>query len=1670
MWINVGIGLSLALVLTVLTLAGMTSFSQAAVPAANSRDVNLYRLNEEDINPPENSELEPGGMVTYVYEIDNRSDEQTMLLFTSTLPAELVYVDADPAPTGGSAMLFTWTDTLEPDEEWYVTITAQLPPTQNVLHAYFANQVSAMLSGTETTEVDPTNPVFTWHYVSNAVIAKETTTGWNYAANEEDEAVAGEEISFTVTFTVPQGTIAYAPTPRILLQDGLWPTSAQPAWTGAPVTDQENLDPEAKSRTCFTQLDFVPLASITETDAGPQVFTYTVYAHPRQHYFLTGEDCKTGQETEGGRLMIQPMLRWCDGPGCTVTETNDVHFSHNDDGNDVTIIAPEVLPTVDHVYLDADEMGQGGEQVRFDIQVRNGSGRPTAYGVELTATLSSGLAYDSHSASPSGDSQGTMGDQTYVNWTVPMTLPASTSWDASVTATLPANFAIGTQYTVTADVSFESFDGDVEDEGLYTLSDVYVINPGLKHVKYADPDQVTIGDTATYTVVTTLGKGTFLYSPYYSDTLPLGFHYLPGTFSLEPSAVLDDGPMVFDGATKVGQQDLVWYLADQDLSSASEPLVITVTYQVEISGIDTDGQAVYNSSISSAVSVYNGATIYWRAIQGDPDSVVFLGMADTINNRVQVVQPYLRNDLETVRTDAPFLDKEVGQSISFDTSFENDGKSTAYDVHVCDELPTGFAYASRDSFTPSSCGALAPVSEPQAGNEGTVCFIIDAVCAGEGVQIEYTLDVLPSASPGISTTNKVSISDYSSQPGGSNDGNSDDDDLPAGVNFDRHYGDFPEDALPAEVDCSSGSGCPFFVKGLAASLVADQTFVQPGDTIVYTIDYENTSASHNYSNIVITNNYEAHLSFVGSTLTPDVNDPAQRLLAWNVDSVLARDGSGPFQVTMQVADALGGAESIMNSINLSAQDEAQTVVTPGPYVLYTPVDAPDLHIQIDGPSKTYAGDSIAYTVVYSNDGTINAQSVVLTLDYGEYLTFESATLDGDSISPEPGTDDTFADPDELPNDGSTRTLVVQVAVAAPLPHDLAQIDNSASVQSDASLAVTAYETVVLMRPQFTTFRKTGPEVAPPNVGNVVPYQFHLVNTGDYTATNCILTDTWGSGLNFSTSGDWVNHGTYATLDVEPATLGPGEQASVGILYVTIANVQDKYTNVAELSCDQTGVIMITRDTWAASIATAKTASAASAFPGRMLTYTINYTNTGGTVIDAVITDSMPLGFNYQGQDSGVASTSACIQGWQFQGVAGQDAAWVCSTLSEDATGQLQVWGLVTTDSAYEGTYLENETASLYEGTVRPIEEPLYTRIERPWLAVVKDDGGASPAAPGDYITYTLTYHNYGTAPAYGVTITDQWPEQVDFVSCGGSCEYDLGSRTVTWGPLHTAYLELPTDTQRAVSFVVQVKPGTEGQSAVNDNYKIAATSLDPVVGPTITTDILAPHLGLSKTAYPDIVDSVNDQFDYTITYVNDGGGILTGVVITDHLPGNALYVSSSPECSGGSGVGVVVSCTIGSLTQAQTGTVQIKAASVIADQDITNQAQGDSDQTDPTTSNTATVWYDADGCYEVRLADFSSNSPVAQGQSMNFTASYLPQMSAHPITFTWDFGDGAQSVLTETVAAAHIYASAGTYSVTLDVDNECPQAAIQYQHEVEVLPGQGYYVYLPLLMRISDTR
>lgn len=194
----------------------------------------------------------------------------------------------------------------------------------------------------------------------------------------------------------------------------------------------------------------------------------------------------------------------------------------------------------------------------------------------------------------------------------------------------------------------------------------------------------------------------------------------------------------------------------------------------------------------------------------------------------------------------------------------------------------------------------------------------------------------------------------------------------------------------------------------------------------------------------------------------------------------------------------------------------------------------------------------------------------------------------------------------------------------------------------------------------------------------------------------------------------------------------------------------------------------------------------------------------------------------------------------------------------------------------------------------------------------------NPATQGAALTYTATLTNFGTETATGVSLSDELPIGVNFVSAIPSQGYCNGTAAVgcTLGDLASgasatvAITVTPTVTGTLANSITTTANGDV--NAANDT----ASSSIVVNAPVVTAD-----LGVSLSATPSPVKRLSN-LTYTINVNNAGPGTAEGVTVKDTLPlGMSLVSATSSQgtCSGST----TVTCTLGALASGANGTVTL---------------------------------------------------------------------------------------------------------------------------------------------------
>src|SRR5262249_37365002 len=172
------------------------------------------------------------------------------------------------------------------------------------------------------------------------------------------------------------------------------------------------------------------------------------------------------------------------------------------------------------------------------------------------------------------------------------------------------------------------------------------------------------------------------------------------------------------------------------------------------------------------------------------------------------------------------------------------------------------------------------------------------------------------------------------------------------------------------------------------------------------------------------------------------------------------------------------------------------------------------------------------------------------------------------------------------------------------------------------------------------------------------------------------------------------------------------------------------------------------------------------------------------------------------------------------------------------------------------------------------------------LAVSKAVSNPTPNF-GETITFTINLRNSGPDAATGVTLTDQLPAGVSFVSANasqGTYNDVSGVRSIgTVASSATATLTIAARVTAVAAILTTAAISHSDQFDPNTANNSDSTSANPQ----------SADLVLAKTV-SDATPNVGDQVTFAVTLFNSGPHAATGVQVTDLLPAGLTFVSATP--------------------------------------------------------------------------------------------------------------------------------------------------------------------------------
>gem|GEM_PF-443391 len=766
---------------------------------------------------------------------------------------------------------------------------------------------------------------------------------------------------------------------------------------------------------------------------------------------------------------------------------------------------------------------------------------------------------------------------------------------------------------------------------------------------------------------------------------------------------------------------------------------------------------------------------------------------------------------------------------------------------------------------------------------------------------------------------------------------------------------------------------------LDVQLTAAPANVQGGDTVTYTVKFENRGTAASVATVLTftapgattLQSYSVGGAVTGSSITWDVGN----LLSGQKGSysvVVQTDSGVPDGTVLTASAALSSSSSCGSPAGQCGDtDDVTTVVA----------SAPILDVSVSAPGYAAAGDTLTYDISYANTGNLDAQDVVLTHALPPGTSFIGASPGGvciDGQSP-PGpcagvTDGTYKVVWDLGTLGLAGPGAAQLILGTGSGlADGTAIASTATLSSNAAggpQPVSAQATTIITSDPVLSLTKVGPDQV--SAGGQLLYKLDFANVGTAAATGVVLTDHLPADARFvSASAGGSESGGVVTWQLP--NIAAGQQGSVTVLLDVDSPLDNgtQVVNTATIVSGQAGPVTDQKTTTVLSApipVVSKTATpAAWVTAGQTVTYEISYRNAGNeNLANAVLTDHVPLVFQSQ---------PIVIGGGGSYDAATGDITWNLGELVAGMPAATQTFSVTVPTGTANGANISN-TATLSGDNAPSISTaaPLIVRAA-PRLTLSKDAPAFANA--GAMVTYRLDYQNTGNDTAYNAAITDYLPSQVDFSSATGNYAYNGATLTWTLG-------DLAPGSGGSVSYVARVQsPIANGTEIVNTAVIQALNGL-PVGAIAATQAVSAAVLTLDKVAPSHV--AAGGRLLYQLTCRNVGTDKADSVILTDQLPADTVFVSAS---DGGSHAGGVIAWSLGSIPAGDSRTVlaEADADSPLANGTfLVNTASARSATTAPVSALAGTTVISAPILSVTKKAD--PPVAVASGQQVLYTITY----------------------------------------------------------------------------------
>jgi len=582
------------------------------------------------------------------------------------------------------------------------------------------------------------------------------------------------------------------------------------------------------------------------------------------------------------------------------------------------------------------------------------------------------------------------------------------------------------------------------------------------------------------------------------------------------------------------------------------------------------------------------------------------------------------------------------------------------------------------------------------------------------------------------------------------------------------------------------------------------------------------------------------------------------------------------------------------------------------------VQCPDIKVTKtpDGASIN-AGDTATFSITVENIGSGTATGVTVSdnLPAGQHWT-ESET--DCSISGADGSQVLTCNVGTLAP-GASKTYSVSAVTDAT---DCGPINNTASASAtnepSGALGNNSDSGSITVLCAQIDIAKTA-DNGTVNAGDQIGFTITVTNNGAGTAYGVSASDTLNSAFSWALAPDsagWTLVGN--ALSFSAASMAAGASSSVHVVATSTAEDCGVVNNTASVTTTNDG-----SDQDSASVTiqcpdihVAKTANPAGPVSaGDQIGFDVTISNSGpGDAYGAEATDVLPgTGWSIDG----------AANGWSLNG---STLSYGPATLLAGASATVHV--VRDTTSADCGVVPNTVTgfATNEPAASQPNIANADVTVMCPDVTVVKSAVN-TPVSAGDPIAFDITVSNSGaagTGTAYGVTLTDQLPDGIDWSEDSDACSITgtgndqvLNCSWASLAPGASATVRISGTTSSAVCGNVYNLATVE---AVNEPAANTGNNSDDA-----TVVVNCPDIHVSKTADNSPINA-GEIASFTITVSNDGPGRAYNVELKDTLPAGITWVPDNQLCTIDAGV---LTCPIGTLDSLASFTVTISGETTV---------------------------------------------------------------------------------------------------------------------------------------------